>query len=53
MSGQMSVACLSGDCNNGVSVKLRWQERVAAKNVNASKASTGTDTFDLNMNIVL
>jgi hypothetical protein len=53
MSGQMSVACLSGDCNNGVSVKLRWQERVAAKNVNASKASAGTDTFDLNMNIVL
>lgn len=53
MNGQMSVTCLSGDCNNGVSIKLRWQERVAAKNVNASKASTGTDTFDLNMNIVL
>ena len=53
MSGQMSVACLGGDCNSGVSVKLRWQERVAAKNVSAAKASAGTDTFDLNMNIVL
>jgi type IV pilus assembly protein PilV len=53
MSGQMSIACLNNDCNSGVSVKLRWQERLATKNVNATKASVGTDTFDLNMNIVL
>ncbi len=53
MDGQMSVACLSGDCQNGVSIKLRWLERVASKNVTAAKANSGTDTFDLNMNIVL
>ena len=53
LEGQISVSCLAGGCNTGVKVKLRWQERVAAKNVNESKASVGTDTFDLERDIKL
>lgn len=57
MGGQLQITCPTGDCSNGVTVNLQWDERNATRQ--ADFAGTGADvadgieTFTINLNAVL
>jgi len=57
MGGQLQVMCPTGDCRNGVTINLQWDERNATRQTDfagtGSDTADGIETFTINLNAVL
>lgn len=53
IGGQLQVTCPTGNCSNGVTVTLQWDERNATRQADFDGGTDGIETFTINLNAVL
>lgn len=53
IGGQLQVTCPTGNCRNGVTVNLQWNERNATSQADFDGSTDGIETFTINLNALL
>ncbi|UOG91759.1 MAG: type IV pilus modification protein PilV [Candidatus Thiothrix sulfatifontis] len=57
LGGQLQITCPTGDCHDGVTINLQWDERNATRQADfagtGSDTANGIETFTINLNAIL